>query len=189
MADRKRVGEMSAIQERSAASAGERVRFRLTFWQLVLSHVPMFIPLCGLAVIRLVSHPSASAAGDALTAAERHEIDLFNTVALTIFAVLVPLSVLQNRWFGVTLTPTEARVHNLRRRVIRWDDVRAVTVESLLGTRTVVLYEDGRRTRLRAPSTGFLAWDRSFEAKYHVIGQWWLAHRSQPDQSGGWLTP
>jgi hypothetical protein len=181
---------MSAVQERSAASAGETVRFRLTFWQQVLSHVPMFIPLCGLAVIRLMSHPSASAAAYVPTAAERHEIDLFNTMAFTIVGVLFSLSVLQSRWFGVTLTPTEARVHNLRRRVIRWDDVRAVTTESLMGTRSVVLYEDGRRTRLRAPSTDFLAWDRSFEEKYHVIGQWWLAHRSQPDhQSGGWFTP
>ena len=133
-------------------------------------------------VFWLVPHPSPSADVYVPTAAERHDIDFFNTVALTALAVLVLLSVLQSWWFGVTLTPTEARVHNLRRRVIRWDDVRAVTVESLLGLRTVVLYEEGRRTRLRAPSNGFMQWDRRFDEKYHVIGQWWLAHRSGPDQ-------
>ena len=57
-------------------------------------------------------------------------------------------------------------------------DIQAIQPESLLGTTTIVLCEaNGRRTRLRAPSTGFLAWDRHFEQKFHTIGTWWLTHR------------
>ncbi|MGH1554427.1 hypothetical protein ACRAWF_28255 [Streptomyces sp. L7] len=83
--------------------------------------------------------------------------------------------------FGITLTPSAVVVHNLRRRTIPWPDIQAVQPESLLGTTTIVLYEaNGRRTRLRAPSTGFPARDRHFEEKFHTIGTWWLAHRG-PD--------
>jgi hypothetical protein len=57
----------------------------------------------------------------------------------------------------------------------------SVQIESLFGSRTVVIYEaGGRRTRLRAPITGFLSWDRRFEEKFHTIGRWWLDHRG-PD--------
>ncbi|MEU3982227.1 hypothetical protein AB0F77_19350 [Streptomyces sp. NPDC026672] len=83
--------------------------------------------------------------------------------------------------FGVTLTPSVAIVHNLRRRTIPWSDVQAIQIEPFFGSRTVVIYEAGSRcTRLRAPITGFLSWDRSFEEKFHTIGRWWLEHRG-PD--------
>jgi hypothetical protein len=147
---------------------------------VVVPFLPACLPLGASAVFHLVPHPSASAYVP--TAAERHEIDLFNTIAIAIFVVFFVLALVQSWWFGITLTTTEARVHNLRRRVIRWDDVRGVTVQSLFGTRTVVLHEDHRRTRLRAPSTGPLAWDRRFEEKYHTIGQWWLTRRWEDEQ-------
>ena len=83
--------------------------------------------------------------------------------------------------FGVTLTPSAAIVRNLRRRTIQWSNVQAIQMESFFGSRTVVIYEAGGRcTRLRAPITGFLSWDRSFEEKFHTIGRWWLDHRG-PD--------
>jgi hypothetical protein len=156
-------------------SEGERVRFRLTAWQRVLPFAPLLFAGCaGLSVKLMEPPPSAAYAG---TAVERHHAFEFTVATGVFLALLVLLSLLTNHSFGVTLTPTEVRVHSLRRRVIRWSDVRAVTAENQLGTRSVCLYEEKRRTRLRAPVTGLLLWDRRFEEKYHTIGQWWLDHR------------
>lgn len=95
------------------------------------------------------------------------------------------------RSFGVVLTPWTAEVSNLRRRVIWWPDVQVIKVERFLFSRTIVIYEfGGRRTRLRAPITGFLLWDRRFEEKYHTIGRWWLEHRMiEPGPDGPIDTP
>ncbi|MFE7795787.1 hypothetical protein [Streptomyces sp. NPDC057460] len=95
-------------------------------------------------------------------------------------AALFVLLVL-GQYLGVTLTESTAIVHNLRRRTIQWSNVQAIRVERVQGTQTVVIYEaGGRRTRLRAPITGFLNWDRGFEEKFRTIGRWWLDHRG-PD--------
>jgi hypothetical protein len=51
------------------------------------------------------------------------------------------MAVLLPRKFGITLTPSAAIVHNLRRRIARWSEVQAITIESLLGSRTIVLYD------------------------------------------------
>lgn len=97
---------------------------------------------------------------------------------VTFWFFLLVLTSLFARRFGITLTPSAAVVHNLRRRTIPWADVRGIQTESFRGTTTIVLYEtNGRFTRLRAPSTGLLARDRDFEEKLHVIGDWWLTHR------------
>lgn len=92
--------------------------------------------------------------------------------------LLLPGIALQ-RWFGITLTPTHARIHNLRRRSIAWADVQAITDEPFFGVHRVLLWTaDGRRIPLRAPMTtlGRLGW-RRFERDYHQIGRWWLTHR------------
>ncbi|WP_406402726.1 hypothetical protein OH805_26040 [Streptomyces sp. NBC_00879] len=82
------------------------------------------------------------------------------------------------QYFGVTLTESTAIVHGLRRRTIQWSNVQAVRVERFQGVQTVVIYEaGGRRTRLRAPITGFLTWDHGFEEKFGTVGRWWLDHR------------
>ncbi|WP_326608285.1 hypothetical protein OG930_44200 [Streptomyces sp. NBC_01799] len=95
-------------------------------------------------------------------------------------AALFVLLVL-GQYFGVTLTESTAIVHNLRRRTIQWSNVQAIRVERVQGAQTIVIYEaGGRRTRLRAPITGFLSWDRGFEEKFRTIGRWWLDHRG-PD--------
>lgn len=88
--------------------------------------------------------------------------------------------------YGVTLTPWTAEVHGLRQRVIWWPDVEIIRVERVMLTRRIVIYEyGGRRTRLRAPITGFLLWDGHFAEKYHAIGRWWLEHRMiQPGPAG-----
>ena len=79
---------------------------------------------------------------------------------------------------GLVLTPWTAEVTKLRQRIVWWPDVREIRVERHQLMRTIVLYEhNGQRTRLRVPITGFLAWDRHFEEKYHTIGHWWLEHR------------
>jgi len=81
--------------------------------------------------------------------------------------------------FSITLSPHMAQVRNARRRTIYWSDVQAIRIEKKrLGNRAIVIYEaNGRQTRLRAPVTGFLLWDRRFDEKFHVIGQWWLDFR------------
>jgi len=173
------MGDMLAgqVKDRTSESEGERVRYRLTLAQHLLPLSPILIAGCAGLSVRLME-PSNSAT-DGLSAAERHHIFEFN-IATGVFIVLLFLVGTLMSWsFGITLTPTEARVHNLRRRVIRWSDVRAVTVEAQLGTRFVVLHEANRRTRLRAPATGLLMRDRRFEEKYHTIGQWWLDHRDE----------
>ena len=85
-----------------------------------------------------------------------------------------------SRLMDTTLTP-DALVHRrLRRRVVPWTSVRQVTSESFLRGRSVVIHEySGRRTRLHAPVTGLMFWDRDFEAKYRTIGEWFMAHRGQ----------
>ncbi|MET8136805.1 hypothetical protein ABZV24_33575 [Streptomyces sp. NPDC005251] len=101
---------------------------------------------------------------------------LFDTWILALWIVGVVGAVVSP--FGITLTPSAARVHSLRRRTVPWASVQSVCVERVTGGRVIVLYEsDGRRTRLRAPFTGFLQRDRRFEEKFHVIGQWWQTHR------------
>jgi hypothetical protein len=88
--------------------------------------------------------------------------------------------------FAITLSPHMAQVRNLRRRKIYWSDVQMIRIEKKrFGNRRIVIYEaNGRQTRLRAPVTGFLLWDRHFEEKFHVIGQWWLDFRGPDWQPG-----
>ena len=97
------------------------------------------------------------------------------------WAVLLLLgSVLPSR-FGITLTPSAAVVHNVRRRTIPWADIQAIQVQSTAGIKSIVLHEaNGRSTELRAPTTGFLSWDRHFNEKLHTIETWWHTHRG-PD--------
>ena len=72
--------------------------------------------------------------------------------------------------YGITLTPNEAIVHNLERRVIKRDEILSVLVQRRLGIKAVMICESsGRRTSLRAP-IGFF--DRNFDQKCHVIRNW-----------------
>jgi hypothetical protein len=146
------------------------VRFRLTVLQRLM---PMSGGLIGIAV----APPVIWATGGGFDlGAWVHVIpqSLAGFIGGGLFAALFV-----SRGFGIVLTPSAAEVHNLRQRTIRWSEIQAIQIEPFLGSRTVVLYEiSGRRTRLRAPITGFLAWDRQFEEKFHTIGRWWLAHRA-----------
>ncbi|MFD4556001.1 hypothetical protein ACFWP5_17060 [Streptomyces sp. NPDC058469] len=114
---------------------------------------------------------------------------------VTFWIVLLALATLLPAYFGITLTPSAAVVRNVRRRTIPWSDIQAIQIESTLGTKSIVLHEaNGRRTRLRAPTTGFPVWDRHFEEKFHTIGTWWLTHRGPdwtptPPPPTWWNTP
>ncbi len=151
----------------SGVASPAEVRYRMTMWQRTVPFLP--------AVVVTAAVFTTSAAGAGTTPPG----GLPGLAAFWI--VLLILTALFPHRFGITLTPSSAVVHNLRRRTIPWSEIRAVQTESILGTMTIVLYEaNGRRTRLRAPSTGFLAWDHHFEEKFHVIGTWWLTYRG-PD--------
>jgi hypothetical protein len=93
---------------------------------------------------------------------------------------LAPLLIVASRLMSVTLTPEALVQQNLRRKVMPWTNISRITTESLLGGRSVVVYDhSGRRTRLRAPVTGIMFWDREFETKYRIIGEWYMSHRGQ----------
>ncbi|MEU6199934.1 hypothetical protein [Streptomyces sp. NPDC047061] len=144
----------------------EQIRYRLTVLQRLLPMLPtIVIVMSSQVVFRLEGDPT----GPLL-------------VSAVVLCGVLPLLGLITSWsLGITLTPSAAVVHAFRRRTVPWSDVQAIRIEPLLGSRTVVIYEAGGRcTRLRAPSTGILSWDRDFEEKFHTIGRWWLDHRG-PD--------
>ncbi|MFF3410528.1 hypothetical protein ACFYW8_30850 [Streptomyces sp. NPDC002742] len=147
----------------SGAAAPKEIRFRPGVWQRVLPLLPLTVVLGSDAVLRAVTHLPRPT---------------FDARFLALWIACVSTLVVATSRFGITLTPSAARVHNLRRRTIPWASVQGVGVERVTGGRVVVLYEaSGRRTRLRAPFTAFLQRDQRFEEKFHVIGQWWLTHR------------
>ncbi|MEW1776216.1 hypothetical protein [Streptomyces sp. NPDC086777] len=153
-------------ESQAAATPPDHIRYRLTPLQRLLPVLPGFVVVVPSQVLLLLNDGSLASA---------------LVPGLVIWGVLLPLALIASRRFGVTLTPTAAVVHNFRRRTVPWANVQAIQISSLLGSRTVVIYEaGGRQTRLRAPMTGFLSWDRDFEEKFHTVGRWWLQHRG-PD--------
>ncbi|MFI5635093.1 hypothetical protein ACIA8E_38265 [Streptomyces sp. NPDC051664] len=153
-------------QAQAEASPPERIRYRRTRFQCAL-------PLLPAAVLGVVT--------EILDGMRRDPFSLGAANPLWLWIAMPLLAMIVFPRYGVTLTPSAAVVHNLRRQIIPWSDVQGVHTESSLGQRTVVIYEaSGCRTRLRAPMTGALGWDRRFEEKFHTIERWWLAHRG-PD--------
>lgn len=141
----------------------ERIRYGLTRLQRVLPVMPFAVAVVGTNIWEWMAGEPADMASIGMG------------LALP-FVALIPFPN-----FGVTLTPSAAVVHRWRRRTIPWSDIQAIRIDSSHGVRVVVIHEaDGRRTRLRAPITGILNWDRGFEEKSKVIGGWWLEHRG-PD--------
>ena len=172
---------MAVVQVSGDTSSRHEIRFRQTAWQRTMPFAIIPVFSCAEAAYRLWG-PQPPAA-DAPSTGTQHAMIVFSYVVIAFAVLIMALGFLMSQSFGITLTPTEARVHGVRRRTIRWSDVRAVTTEKKLGTRYVILHQADRRTRLRAPITGFLITDRDFDAKYHTIGQWWLAHRGPDEQT------
>ncbi|MEU6343234.1 hypothetical protein ABZ883_20085 [Streptomyces sp. NPDC046977] len=151
---------MKQLRDRTVPS--RHIRYRLTPFQRVLPVLPVTVAA---GLLGLWSWSHGEPAGQS-----------FGPPAALPLAMLVFL-----RPYGITLTPSAAVVHNLSRRTIPWADVQAIGTEWVFGARFVVIHEaGGRRTRLRAPLTGFLSWDRAFEEKFRTLGTWWLDHRG-PD--------
>ncbi|MFJ2891856.1 hypothetical protein ACIO53_38030 [Streptomyces sp. NPDC087305] len=102
--------------------------------------------------------------------------------AVTAFwIVLLVLGALFPSRLGITLTRSAIVVHTFRRRTIPWSDIQTMKIETILGSRTVVLHEaTGRRTELGVPTTGFLVRDSRFEEKFRTVEAWWTTHRG-PD--------
>ncbi|MEU9346847.1 hypothetical protein AB0D74_37135 [Streptomyces sp. NPDC048278] len=157
---------MEQSQAATAATPPEHIRYRLTSLQRLLPVLPGF---------------GAVTTSQVLFWLDRGSLDPLLIPGLIIWGVVFPLVLITSWRFGVTLTPSAAVAHGFRRRTVPWSNVQAIRIESILGSRNVVIYEaGGRHTRLRAPMTGFLSWDRNFEEKFHTIGRWWLDHRG-PD--------
>ncbi|MEU6535675.1 hypothetical protein [Streptomyces sp. NPDC047000] len=152
-------------QARPGAVSPENIRYRPTLLQLMLPVLPSTVFFTAVAISSL------------------QDGGMFRPLrfAVVIWAVVLVLGLATSRPLGIALTPSAAVVRVFRRRTIPWADVQAICVESQFGSRIVVIYEaSGRVTRLRAPITGWLKWDRRFEEKFHTIGGWWLDHRG-PD--------
>jgi hypothetical protein len=154
------VGESGELDQ----VAGSSVRLRMPLYARFFFLVPL-LPL----LLMQVTLPTR----DADSTDRPILLTILVIVAVTLFGL--------NSWFGVTLTPGAAVVHNLRRRQLPWSDVVAVTQVPSFGTRRVLLWtKDGRRIALRVPIMAFPGVGRRhFDHDYHVIGRWWLAHRTR----------
>ncbi|WP_329042960.1 hypothetical protein OHT61_31755 [Streptomyces sp. NBC_00178] len=149
----------------------ERIRYRYTSLQHLLAVLPLLLVWSTEAWDWITSNASGSEM----------------TTSLSTWFALVLVMLIAWHYFGVTLTASKAVVHNVRHRTIQWPDVQAIRVENFQGNHIVVIYEaDGRRTRLRTPTTGFLSWDPKFDEKFSTIDQWWQQHRG-PDWTPGLL--
>jgi hypothetical protein len=83
------------------------------------------------------------------------------------------------RFQGVTLKDAELVVRVFRTRHIPWSQVQAVSQQSQMGSRWVVLsLADRKSVRLPAPRVAWPARGKAkYDEQYHLIGQWWLEHR------------
>ena len=156
---------MSALATVAPGTGSVRIRSTFTQWLWLLVAVVGAIALtqAGLALV--------------FDDAPAQTRQLFVSVA-TFAVVWAAITALVFRWQGVTLAPDGLHVHSLRPRTILWADIASVSTQRLLGATYVIVWEaSGRWTRLRAPTTGLLAWDRDFEAKCRAISTWHQALR------------
>ena len=156
---------MSALATVAPGTGSVRIRSTFTQWLWLLVAVVGAIALtqAGLALV--------------FDDAPAQTRQLFVSVA-TFAVVWAAITALVFRWQGVTLAPDGLHVHSLRPRTILWADIAWLSTQRLLGATYVIVWEaSGRWTRLRAPTTGLLAWDRDFEDKCRTIGTWQQAMR------------
>ncbi len=156
---------MSALATVAPGTGSVRIRSTFTQWLWLLVAVVGAIALtqAGLALV--------------FDDAPAQTRQLFVSVA-TFAVVWAAITALVFRWQGVTLAPDGLHVHSLRPRTIPWADIAWLSTQRLLGATYVIVWEaSGRWTRLRAPTTGLLAWDRDFEDKCRTIGTWQQAMR------------
>jgi hypothetical protein len=99
-----------------------------------------------------------------------------NVAELLFVAMVGVASVHFTRRFGVTLSADGIVAYGLRTRFLPWPAIRDIRTEEMLGSHFVVVVTDRGRTRLRAPTTGFLQHDADFDDKYARIVSCWHAH-------------
>ena len=156
---------MSALATVAPGTGSVRIRSTLAQWLWLL--------------VAVVGAIALTQAGLALLFRETPTQTKQMFVSVATFAVVwAALTALMFRWQGVTLAPDGLHVHSLQPRTIRWPDIASLSTDRMLGTSYVIVREtSGRSTRLRAPTTGLLAWDRDFEAKCRAISAWHQALR------------
>lgn len=143
------------------------IRFRPTWgqWAWLAGSVSVAVVLAQAGMVLVLSGTSGSAQFDV-------------SFAATFCAVFAVGTAIIFRWQGVTLTPQGLHVRSLYPRVIAWPYIDSFRTSRLLGTTYLIVQEtSGRRTRLRAPYTGLLAWDRDFDTKYQTLAAWHQALR------------
>lgn len=149
--------------------SAESVRFTRTWPQWCWVVGTLTVLVTGIQLAFALTNPTLST-----TVAER---------AARVLMFVVPYAAVTAalfRWQGVTLSGAALTVDGLRPRVIPWPDIEGISLERRWGGTVVVVDEtSGGRTRLPAPTTGLLSWDRGFEAKYRTIGEWYLALRGR----------
>ncbi|UGQ14195.1 hypothetical protein LO772_11720 [Yinghuangia sp. ASG 101] len=130
------------------------------------------------------------AAGCGLTALGIVSI-VFDSTPTSLFpgvAMLVMFFV-SARW-GAVLTPYGLTAKGLTTRHFAWPEIAMVEVSRFLGTQTVRLtLANGKRTRLRAPVSGWGAQDAHFPMKAYTIWQWWAAGSGRVAQPDGPVPP
>jgi len=91
--------------------------------------------------------------------------------ALTCLALLVLLMVVRAR---VRLDPSGVWIRTLlHRRLIRWSDISAVTLEPAGRTQRVTVWLSHRPVRLPVPSANKFSDQAAFLRDYHRFGQYW----------------
>lgn len=95
---------------------------------------------------------------------------------LAILAVTVPCAVAAGRTRSTTVTAEGILIRAVRRRFIPWEMVRAISVDSSAGDRSIGLrLTDGSRRRLPAPvEHRRRPHDAAFDAEYAAIMEAWL---------------
>lgn len=84
------------------------------------------------------------------------------------------------RTLGVDLTQESVNIRGLRRRRVPWQEVQAVVRHNQRATgRVSLILDSGERLALRAPTSSLGLGGARYERDFHLIGQWWLAHRGQ----------
>lgn len=95
---------------------------------------------------------------------------------LAILAVTVPCAIAAGRTRSTTVTADGILIRAVRRQFVPWDRIRAISVDSSAGDRSIDLrLTDGSRRRLPAPvERRRRSQDAEFDAEYAAIMEAWL---------------
>lgn len=140
----------------------ERLRYRLTWWQIVSQAFAV---------------PFGFLVAAAWFAIQNGYIPESADVMILTTSLLGLASVFVRRRPGVELTSENLVIRGLvRTRAIAWTRVVGIAVRRDLGMRIAYFTRDDTLWG-RAPINGFLQGDQDFDRKVDEIGRWWVAHR------------